>query len=119
MQRKKQTDDLISRQTAIDCVKASPINGWVKEDLIQALETTPSSYPETDGFCTDCKEYDQEKHFCPRFDRVIKKTVEEMGIIHCKDCKHGELFTDQYLCRKDVFWREGDFYCGYAERREE
>ena len=40
-------------------------------------------------------------------------------IIHCKDCKHGELFSDQYLCRKAVFWREGDFYCGYAERREE
>lgn len=39
-------DDLISRQSAIDCVEASPINGWVKEDLIQALETTPSAQPE-------------------------------------------------------------------------
>lgn len=39
-------DDLISRHTAIDCVKVSPINGWVKEDLIQALETTPSAQPE-------------------------------------------------------------------------
>ena len=74
---------------------------------------------ETDNFCTDCKEYDQERHFCPRFDRVIKKTVEEMGIIHCKDCKHSELFSDQYLCRKATCWREGDFYCGYAERRED
>ena len=125
MQRKKQTDDLISRQTAIDCVKASPINGWVKEDLIQALETTPSSYPETDGFCTDCKEYDQEKHFCPRFDRVIKKTVEEMGIIHCKDCrKHNVSAGYKEDCCPLYEWRgvsyghEHDFqYCCYAERR--
>ena len=52
------------------------------------IEALPFAQPETDSFCTDCKEYDQDRHFCPRFDRVIRKTVEEIGIIHCKDCRH-------------------------------
>ena len=29
-------------------------------------------------WCTDCKEYDQEKHCCHRFSKVIRDTVEEM-----------------------------------------
>lgn len=29
-------------------------------------------------WCTDCKEYDQEKHCCPRFNQVIKSTLDEM-----------------------------------------
>lgn len=28
--------------------------------------------------CEDCKEYDSEKHYCPRFCRVIRTTVEEL-----------------------------------------
>ena len=28
-------------------------------------------------WCTDCKEYDQEKHCCHRFGRVIRQTQEE------------------------------------------
>ena len=31
-----------------------------------------------DKWCTDCKEYDHEKHCCPRFNCVIKKAVEEV-----------------------------------------
>ena len=29
-------------------------------------------------WCTECKEYDQEKHCCPRWNRFIRKTVEEL-----------------------------------------
>ena len=34
--------------------------------------------PELDEWCTDCKEYDQKRHCCPRFRRVIRETVEEV-----------------------------------------
>lgn len=29
-------------------------------------------------WCTDCKEYDHARHFCPRFDRVIAEAVAEV-----------------------------------------
>ena len=31
-----------------------------------------------DEWCTDCTEYDQERHCCPRFNRVIRETVDEV-----------------------------------------
>ena len=34
--------------------------------------------PQTFEWCTDCKEYDQEKHCCHRWSKVIRDTVEEM-----------------------------------------
>ena len=72
--------DLISRRDAIDAVgsmlrRKFGIGGDLAEITLAGL---PSAQPETDGFCTDCKEYDQERHFCPRFDRVIKTTIDEM-----------------------------------------
>lgn len=30
------------------------------------------------GKCTDCKEYNQEKHYCPKFCDVIRDTTMEM-----------------------------------------
>lgn len=41
---------------------------------IEALEQEPQSFK----WCTDCKEYDQEKHCCHRWSKVIRDTVEEM-----------------------------------------
>ena len=28
--------------------------------------------------CTDCEEYNQEKHYCPKFCDVIRETTKEM-----------------------------------------
>ena len=44
------------------------------------LEKLPSAQPEyrLDEWCTDCKEYDAEKHCCPRFNQVIRTTLDEM-----------------------------------------
>ena len=59
------------------------------ELAIKALEQEPLSFK----WCTDCKEYDQEKHCCHRWSKVIRDTVEEMKqeqepkTGHCKDCK--------------------------------
>lgn len=33
---------------------------------------------EIDEWCTDCREYDHERHCCPRFNRVIRETAEEV-----------------------------------------
>lgn len=40
----------------------------------------PSAQPEykLDEWCEDCKEYDHERHCCPRFNRVIRETLEEI-----------------------------------------
>lgn len=44
------------------------------------LNSLPSAQSEPEEFewCHDCKEYDQEKHCCHRFTKVIRNTVEEL-----------------------------------------
>ena len=39
-----------------------------------------SAQPEMsfDEWCTDCKEYDKDKHCCPRWNRVIRQTLKDM-----------------------------------------
>lgn len=71
--------DLISRQAAIHAITKQ--NGVVdksvaKRILIQ-LPSAESEY-RLDEWCTDCKEYDQDRHCCPRFNRVIRETVDEI-----------------------------------------
>ena len=40
-------------------------------------DTAPSVQPEQhhDEWCTDCKEYDKDRHCCPRFNKVIRKAI--------------------------------------------
>ena len=42
-------------------------------------EVMPSAQPEQhyDEWCTDCKEYDKERHCCPRWNKVIRQTLDE------------------------------------------
>ena len=47
------------------------------ESSISDMKELPSEHPELDEWCDDCKEYDQERHCCPRFSRVIKAALEE------------------------------------------
>ena len=41
------------------------------------FKSRPSAQPELDEWCTDCKEYDKEKHSCPRWNRVIRNTLKD------------------------------------------
>ena len=79
--------DYISRQDAIDahyeyCNK-HPDAGFPVWSL-KILKNLPSAQPEQtnswyiNSWCIDCKEYDKEKHSCPRFNRVIKQTLDEV-----------------------------------------
>lgn len=52
-----------------DCVK-----GKIIEWEYRPLEQEPQSFK----WCETCKEYDQEKHCCHRWSKVIRDTVEEM-----------------------------------------
>ena len=86
-------------------------------ELYDILEQMPSAQPKPDEWCIDCKEYDSQKHCCPRFNRVIRNTLRDaQPVIRCKDCKHFGGGT--YCYERDDMWDENDF-CSYAERREE
>lgn len=109
-------DDVISRQKAIDALKRKQDDG--KGDLsrfyntiiqhdIEAIMQLPSAESESFEWCTDCKEYDQEAHCCHRFSKMIRKTIEEMQIVHCIDCQHSE-YDSVY----------GDRYCHYNGKAE-
>ena len=45
---------------------------------ISTVSTMPPAQPDLDEWCTDCREYDKERHSCPRWNRVIRQTVEDM-----------------------------------------
>lgn len=51
-----------------------PENEDIYKAIIKALEQEPQTFK----WCTNCKEYDQEKHCCHRWSNVIRDTVEEM-----------------------------------------
>lgn len=77
--------DMISRQAAIKAIEdlQDCYNGFSdtydKACIIGALEEVPSAQQrwKPDEWCTDCSEYDHERNCCPRFNRVIRKTLEE------------------------------------------
>ena len=62
-----------------------------------------------DEWCTGCKEYDHERHCCPRFNRVIRTTLDEVtpqmikgkwnqispaGIYECSVCGQNVMTDD-------------------------
>ena len=129
--------DAIDRQAAIDALTRKMVSiptagekdlmgdvNRIRAEDISVIRRLPSAQPEqtnscyTNSWCIDCKEYDKEKHSCPRFNRVIKQTLDEIysqaEIVRCKDCIfHG-------LCRTSPKWAvapKDDWYCADAERR--
>lgn len=50
------------------------------DNFIRVLDDIPSAEPELEEheWCTDCKEYDQNKHCCHRWIKVIRNTVKEI-----------------------------------------
>ena len=80
--------DCISRQAVRKIlVEAKELGSWDDSSQINRLDAidnvdmlpsvTPQE-PQTFKWCTDCREYDQEKHCCHRWSKVIRDTVEEM-----------------------------------------
>ena len=111
--------ELISRQAAIDAVmdefKRIPTNAIRAKIRIEAL---PPAQPEPnyDEWCTDCKEYDTERHCCPRWNKVIRQTLADAQPQRtghwvdgkCDKCGKTALYDAYGL------WAESDFcpHCG-------
>ena len=89
-------------------------------DEINAL---PSTEEESFEWCDGCKEYDQESHCCHRWSKMIRKTVEEMKLVHCIDCRYSEyddVYKDRYCHYNGKAEVVDDFhYCRDGERRDE
>lgn len=133
--------DLISRQAAIDVIDkilpADPMRNEYTQGItcgaalaMEYVEQLPSAQPEPhyDEWCTDCKEYDQERHCCPRWNRVIRETLKDaqLEIIRCKDCKwYGRTDKRRFYRGMDCLQKRIDTiipdkdFCSRAERREE
>ena len=62
--------DLISRQAAIDAFEDTT---YTKNEIRRRITELPSAQQD----CTECEEYDTERHYCPRYCDVIRQTVEE------------------------------------------
>ena len=84
--------DYISRQAAIDAIVNMPSEvqnedipltsqydgaAFRQIEILGILEALPSAEPELDEWCTNCSEYDSEKHCCPRWSRVIRNTLKD------------------------------------------
>ena len=76
--------DLIDRRVALDAAieAADDWDGGCSKErerfIRYALEELPPAQPGLDEWCTDCKEYDQEKHCCPRWNRVIREALKDV-----------------------------------------
>lgn len=78
-------NDTIYKQAAIEVIESEldsidHVPQWVFDRLTNRLRELPSAEPEyrLDEWCTDCKEYDQERHCCPRFNHVIRATLPKL-----------------------------------------
>ena len=84
----------MTREIALHCMKSAselerelceecPIYGQTGcdhcyEDALQYVIDMLEQEPQSFKWCTDCKEYDQEKHCCHRYSKVIRNTVAEI-----------------------------------------
>lgn len=104
-------DDLISRQAALKAICED--GTWLesqgcteitmaerKQRDADILSDLPSAQPEHrfDEWCTDCKEYDHERHCCPRFNAVIRRTIEDLEA----DRKKGRWLPDNIV--DESYW---------------
>lgn len=73
-------DQFIYALTACGCLLKDGKTWYEHNELIKCFEDLGlfEQEPQTFKWCTDCKEYDQEKHCCHRWSKVIRDTVEEM-----------------------------------------
>lgn len=88
-------DDVIKELEEIgNLYEDEEITGLAKNRINALIPATPDTRLYSDGFadgykqgqkdrkldewCTDCKEYDKERHNCPRYNRVIREALEEV-----------------------------------------
>lgn len=95
-------DDVINRKDAIGAIlSVEPIAELSDGDAVirvsaanYVLGNLPSaqSEPHYDEWCDDCKEYDKERHCCPRWNKVIRETLKDAQ----PERKTGKWITQQF-----------------------
>ena len=114
--------DLISRQALCEYALNQKDKSITPNDIMRF----PSAQPEQtnswciNSWCIGCKEYDQERHCCPRWNRVIRQTL--------KDAQPERLTDDDFetirihlnaykekLCNQQR-WEEADEYQRILDR---
>ena len=70
--------DAVSRQEVLELIADYDLSMGQVVRGIHALPSVTLQEPKTFKWCTDCREYDQEKHCCHRWSKAIRDTVEEM-----------------------------------------
>lgn len=106
------------------CGIPQEINTKIAEAIINAEPCQPELH--YDEWCDSCQEYDHNKHCCPRWNKVIKNTVEELKaaqpeIMHCGDgCKFWNRHAGERVGACDILRQctFESFYCGNAKRKE-
>ena len=133
--------DLISRQAAIDDIKA--VYEWhdtvTEGRILEHLRRLPSAQPEPIKInIEDFNKEDWERLKKEWGNTPITVLPAQHEIIRCKDCKHWRQQTNYQgaplsfgFCESDNMWQslygetyegahidtDDDFYCGYAKRR--
>ena len=104
-------DDLISRQAAIDLLKQMRKDGdmvpWEGKNVFARIRELPSAQPEITR-CKDCKYWRRQTNYAG--------APLSFGFCESDDMwrsLYGETYEVSHIDTDD------DFYCGYAERREE
>ena len=84
--------DCISRAAAVDAIdeiesEVEDGYGFQYAKWREFFCNLPSTQPDLDEWCTDCKEYDKERYSCPRWNRVIRQTLDDVGQERWIPCK--------------------------------
>ena len=116
--------DLIKREDAIKAMADYlDLLGVARRYAKSVIDKVPSAEPwdiyNPDEWCTDCKEYDTENHRCPRWSKVIRRTIEENKVVNCCGCVHwvnDVAIPDRMICKELKIPTEDFFFCGWGER---
>ena len=121
-------DETITKKQAIEAItdeldRIDHVPQWIFDRLERAIRKLPSAEEESFEWCTDCKEYDQEAHCCHRWSKMIRKTIEELQIVHCIDCQHSEydsVYGERWCHYNGKAEVVDDYhFCRDGERRED
>ena len=97
-----------------DAPTIEPEPSQVARDIATILENeqdmrviVKNAQPQPDEWCTDCAEYDKQKNSCPRFNRVIRQTLDDVF-----DHAETEAEARYHAQRKKGEWKPFDLTYG-------
>lgn len=121
-------DSHVSREAIIEAIsdeldRIDHVPQWVYDRLINRIKMLESAESREFEWCTDCKEYDTEKHCCHRFTKAIRDAVAELKLVHCHECQYSEydsVFGERWCHYNGKAEVVDDYhFCRDGERRED